>query len=56
MKHLNLCMCVHVHAHQCSFCKLNVMFSNDLHDNKLEIVPSKFYYIYTFWNNFNDAL
>lgn len=32
------------------------MFFNDLHDNKLEIVASKFYYIYTFWNNFNDAL
>lgn len=32
------------------------MFFNDLHSNKLEIVASKFYCIYTFGNNFNSAL
>lgn len=46
----------HVHAHPCSFCKLNVTFFNDLHGNKLEIIASKFYCIYTFGNNFNNAL
>jgi len=45
-----------VHAHPCSFCKLKVMVFNDLHDNKLGIVASKFYCTYTFRNIFNDTL
>lgn len=46
-------MCVHVLAHPRD--KLNVTFFNDLHDNKLQTVASKFYCVQTFCNNFNDV-
>lgn len=43
-------------AHLCSFCKLYVMFSNVVRDNKLETAASRFNCIYTFQSNFNDTL
>lgn len=47
---------MHLHAEPGSFCKRNVTFFNDLDDNKLEIVASKLYCVYTFWNNCNGKL